>query len=274
MFTHATVGSSAHVELEGVDFAYSDIGSGAVVLDAHGLSSSRANNARLGLADFSPVAAAGRRLISYDARGHGESTGTGRAEDYSWDSLGRDLLAFADHFSPEKPVSAIGSSMGTGSLLHAATQRPERFDRLVLTAPPTAWDTRAGQVGMYRMMADLIETGDPKTLAAMMAQAPVPKIFSTIESYPPSPDIAHNLMPTVFRGAAIADLPPIGALATLAHPTLILAWSGDPGHPVSTAEQLAAAMPNASLHVSDSYDDLLTWGNRAALFLGRSGDID
>lgn len=269
MSTHAPIGPTAHVELRGVDFAYSDVGSGPIVLDAHGLSSSRANNALLGLADFSPVAHSGFRLISYDARGHGESTGTSRAEDYAWDSLARDLLALAHYFSPKEPVSAIGSSMGTGSLLHAATQRPERFDRLVLTAPPTAWETRAGQAGMYRMMADLIETADPETLAAMMSQATVPAIFSNLANYPPSPDIPHKLVPTVFRGAAIADLPPIATIAMLTHPTLVLAWSGDPGHPVSTAEQLAAAIPNASLHVSDSYDDLMTWGDRAAAFLGR-----
>src|ERR1700749_2465002 len=157
MSQDTTDGASAHIGLRGVDFAYTDIGSGPLVLDAHGLSSSRANNRRMELPDFSRVAANGRRLISYDARGHGESSGTGDPEDYTWAALAQDLLAFAEHFSPDSPVSAIGSSMGTGTVIHAAAAQPGRFDRLVLTAPPTAWETRAGQADLYRVMADALE---------------------------------------------------------------------------------------------------------------------
>lgn len=260
---------SEHVELRGIDFAYTDTGSGHVVLDAHGLSSSRANNRRMGLADFGAVASAGLRLISYDARGHGESSGAAVAEDYTWSALALDLLALADRFSPDDPVSGIGSSMGTGTLAHAAVQRPDRFERLVLSAPPTAWETRAGQTDMYRMMADTVETSDPQTLATLLSQAPVPPVFADVPGYPPSPDIARELLPSVFRGAGLADLPPLDDLAALTQPTLILAWAGDPGHPVSTAEQLAGAMANAELHVAQTYAELLTWGDRAAAFLRR-----
>lgn len=259
--------ASHHISLRGIDFSYSDDGRGALVLSAHGLSSSRANNRRMGLADFSEVANAGHRLISYDARGHGETAGSAGEGDYSWSSLAADLLAFADHFSPDAPVSAIGSSMGTGTLLHAATQRPERFNRLVLTAPPTAWETRAGQSGTYRQMADLVETSPPEVLAKMLSQAPVPPIFQGLPGYPPAPDIQSGLMPTVFRGAALADLPPLEAIAELTQPTLIIAWAGDPGHPVSTAEKLHAAIANSELHVSETQADLFTWGERAAQFL-------
>ena len=167
---------SKHVELRGIDFAYTDTGSGSVVLDAHGLSSSRANNRRMGLADFGAVASVGLRLISYDARGHGETSGTAAAEDYTWAALALDLLALADHFSPDSPVCGIGSSMGTGTLAHAAVQRPDRFERLVLSAPPTAWETRAGQTDMYRTMADTAETSDPQTVETLLSQAPVPPV--------------------------------------------------------------------------------------------------
>lgn len=92
----------------------------------------------MGLADFGAVASVGLRLISYDARGHGETSRTAAAEDYTWAALALDLLALADHFSPDSPVCGIGSSMGTGTLAHAGVQRPDRFERLVLSAPPTA----------------------------------------------------------------------------------------------------------------------------------------
>ncbi|AEM85114.1 hypothetical protein Strvi_5597 [Streptomyces violaceusniger Tu 4113] len=50
-------------------------------------------------------------------------------------------------------------------------------------------------------------------------------------------------------------------------PTLILAWAGDPGHPVSVSETLAATIPGSTLHVSETRADLRTWGERAADFL-------
>lgn len=256
------------VTLRRVRFAYSMAGSGPVVLSAHGLTSSRANDARTGLAEFDPVAAAGRTLVSYDARGHGETEGTGDPGDYTWSALADDLRALADHFSPDAPVSAIGSSMGTGTLLHAVTRRPDRFDRLVLTAPPTAWQTRAGQGAIYRQMADTVETSTPAQLAAAFDEGPVAPVFADTAGFPP-PDIAPALMPTVFRGAASTDLPPLDLIAGIAQPTLVLAWATDPGHPVSTAEALAGAITGSTLHVSETSADIRTWGARAADFLRR-----
>ena len=261
------VTTTTYVTLRGIRFAFSDEGSGSIVLNAHGLTSSRANDQRMKLADFSPVAAAGHRLISYDARGHGESEGSRNSDDYAWNSLAEDMLALADYFSPDAPVSAIGSSMGTGTLLHAATSTPDRFDRLVLTAPPTAWETRAAQADMYRQMADFVEANGLEALAQLSAGAPMPPVFADVEGFPPVPDVAPDLLPIVFRGAGGTDLPAIEAIATITQPTLILAWAGDPGHPVSTSERLAAAISGSQLHVSETSSDIRTWGARAAEFL-------
>ncbi len=263
---------SQFVDLRGVQFAYSQSGTGPIVINAHGLTSSRANNRIMGLSDLSEVVATGGQLISYDARGHGESSGTPNAEDYTWAALAEDLLAIADHFSPDSPVVGIGSSMGTGTLLHAATQRPDRFSALILTAAPTAWDTRAGQADMYRLTAETFEGSDPTEVAALFARAPmaVPPVFADVPGYPATPDISFELLPSVFRGAGLSDLPALETLSSLTQPTLLLPWSGDPGHPVLTSERLLSVMPNAQLHVTDTHEDLLTWGARAAEFLGPS----
>ncbi len=76
-------------------------------------------------------------------------------------------------------------------------------------------------------------------------------------------------MAAVFRGAAHADLPGPDAVATIAAPTLILAWSGDPGHPVSTAERLADLLPNAELSVASTLGELFAWTDRVADFLSQ-----
>jgi pimeloyl-ACP methyl ester carboxylesterase len=51
----------------------------------------------------------------------------------------------------------------------------------------------------------------------------------------------------VLRGAAASDLPPVESLARLRTPTLVLAAPDDPGHPLSTAERIAGAIPGAKL---------------------------
>ncbi|TIH41013.1 alpha/beta fold hydrolase [Subtercola vilae] len=237
-------------------------------MSAHGLTSSRASTLRSGVGDYTAVGQGGhRRLVSYDARGHGESSGGRSAEEYHWSKLALDLLAVADHFSPEAPVAGIGLSMGTGTLLHAVTHLPGRFDRLVLSAPPTAWQTRAGQAGMYNQMADVIEKGTPDELVELFASVPLPEIFADLPEFGAVPDIDISLLPTVFRGAGQSDLPPFEALSGITQPTLILAWAGDPGHPVSTAEKLAELIPNSELVVSTTSSDVQTWGARAAAFL-------
>jgi 3-oxoadipate enol-lactonase len=252
------------VELRGIRFAYSETGSGPVVLRAHGLTSSRANET---FADFSPVADAGFRLISYDARGHGESGSSAVAEDYSWPALAEDMVAIADHFSPDAPVSAIGLSMGTGTLLHAAVKHPSRFDKLVLSAPPTAWETRAGQVQLYSTMADTVENNGPEVLATLLSAAPIAPIFEGVEGFPQPPDVRHEVLPTVFRGAGLSDLPTLEQLGELPQPTLILSWATDPGHPVSTGERLVETIPDSVLRIAKTSADIGDWGRRAAEFL-------
>jgi len=257
---------SQTLTIHGATLAYSSQGEGPVVLEAHGMTTSRTVNARLGLANLAPVAARAR-LISYDARGHGESSGGPDPDEYTWFSLARDMLALADHFSKDAPVSAIGLSMGTGSLLHAAVAQPERFARLVLTAPPTAWETRAAQRVMYEKLASLVETSDPATLTKIFTSGLRAPIFFDVPEYPPMPDVARSLLPAVLRGAGRSDLPARESLRILQQPTLILAWDTDPSHPLSTAHALAELMPHAQLHVSSTSADIRTWGARAAAFL-------
>ncbi len=264
-----TLLDTRYLELRGNRFAYSDSGTGPLVLNLHGLASSRSNDRASGLAAFDDVAAAGRRLISYDARGHGASGGSTDAADYRWDRLALDLLAFADHFSPDEPVSAIGCSMGTGTILHAVTARPDRFDELVLTAPPTAWGTRRAQSDIYRQLAAMIDSEGWELVARTMATAPSPPIFEGLAEWGTAPDIRPELISTVMRGAGASDLPPLELITAIEQATLVLPWATDPGHPVSTAERLYAAIPGSVLEVATTVEQIRGWSTRAAEFLRR-----
>jgi 3-oxoadipate enol-lactonase len=252
--------------VRGAKIDWSESGTGPTVVYAHGLTSSRASDAKAPF-DWSPVAASARRLVAYDARGHGHSSGDADPRPYHWSALALDLLELIDELSPEDPVGAIGCSMGTGTLLHTVLQAPERFERLVLTAPPTAWTTRVEQAERYRAGADLADVRGVPALLQVLTSMPIPAILSEFPDFPPPPDVSDALLPLVLRGAADSDLPERSAIAGIDIPVLLLAWAGDAGHPVSTAEQLLSLLPRAQLMVAETPSDLRQWGKLSASFL-------
>ena len=74
---------------------------GPLVVQLHGLTSSRSRDAQLGL-DLGR-ALRGHRILRLDARGHGGSSGTADPADYTWDRLADDLLAALDVIAPSSP---------------------------------------------------------------------------------------------------------------------------------------------------------------------------
>lgn len=239
---------------------------GVPVVQLHGLTSSRARDRVLDL-DLGR-GLSGTRLLRFDARGHGASTGRTVPEDYRWDHLAQDLLALLDAVFPGEAVHGVGPSMGCATLLHAAVRAPERFRGLTLMAPPTAWETRAAKADEYVRTATQVELHGADFLRRVQAQAPVPP---ATEGTPDSmPDVPGDLLPSVLRGAAASDLPSPQQLAALRIPTTILAWSEDPAHPLSTAQALAALWPGTELQVARTRVDVERWPARLAADVARS----
>jgi len=260
----STPDSSA--EIRGARLAWSVEGEGPLVVFGHGLTNDGRTMEDAGIFDFEPIVAAGFRLLRLDWRGHGASGGGMDPAEYSWSSLADDFLELIDRLQPDEPVAAIGCSMGTGSILTAAVRRPDRFSRLVLTAPPTAWETRAAQGDMYRQMAELVQAQGLATLERAQAAVPPQGIFAALDS-PLPVRISEALLPTVLRGAAETDLPPRDDIRGLAVPTLILSWADDPGHPVSTGEQLHELIPASRFEVATALAQTRAWGSTIARFL-------
>lgn len=225
---------------------------GLPVVQLHGLTSSTAND-RLDLAHD----VRGARILSYDARGHGRSSGRTVPEDYRWETLAEDLLELLDHYFPGEQVYGVGTSMGTGTLLHAAVVDRNRFCGLALSAPPTAWETRAMQGDFYRDTAALIESQGLDPFIELAKDAPRPPALA---DYPfTEPAVAEDIFPSVLRGAALTDLPDREDIAQITVRSVILPWSDDPTHPLSTAESLASIMPNASMSVAHNPTERDTW---------------
>ena len=243
----------------------STLGHGSPFVWAHGLTSSRANEDTRGLFDWTPVTAGGRQVVRYDARGHGTTGGPPDPAAYQWPRLAEDLLALMDHLRVDRaPVG--GASMGCATVLHAAVRAPERFERLVLVIPPTAWASRAGQAEVYELSAAVVEAHGKAAWLELANAAPKAAIF-TSDPTPFEADIPEALLPFVLRGAAASDLPDPEAIAAIAVPALVLAWATDAGHPVSTAERLVELLPDAELYVAETIPEILTWPERVAAFI-------
>ena len=269
------------VRIRGIDLAYEDVGptedgalDGTPLVWGHGLSRSVAEDNEFPMIDWHRIRRT-RRVVRFDARGHGESGPLATPDDGAWDRLALDEVGLIETLGLADVVLG-GASMGTATALHAALNLGDRVRAMVLTIPPTAWDTRRDQAQLYEAMADMVDTGGVETLIEASAAVPPPDPFVEVDNFRELR--AESLrradpqrLAAVFRGASHADLPDADAVATIAAPTLILAWSGDPGHPVSTAEALADLLPNATMQVASTLGELLAWTDAVEAFLAKLG---
>ncbi|MFT4232497.1 MAG: alpha/beta hydrolase [Leucobacter sp.] len=247
MPTFPVPGAELEVEL-------SDEG-GHPVVQLHGLTSSRYRDRVLDL-DLGR-GLSGTRLLRYDARGHGHSSGRAVPGDYAWPNLADDLLRLLDRWFPGERVHGVGPSMGCGTLLHAAVRDPERFSGLTLLLPPTAWETRVAKAEEYRRAAAFVERHGLEAFVRIDRGAERPP--ATVGTPETRPEVAERLLPAVFRGAALSDLPSPEQVSGVDAPTTVLAWVDDPAHPVSTAEALVGLLPRATLSVASTPADVAEW---------------
>lgn len=243
-----------HVPGAELEAELSDEG-GHPVVQLHGLTSSRYRDRVLDL-DLGR-GLSGTRLLRYDARGHGHSSGRDVAADYTWPNLADDLLRLLDRWFPGERVHGVGPSMGAGTLLHAAVRDPERFNGLTLLLPPTAWHSRAAKSAEYLSAAEFVERNGLEAWVQAGRGAPVPP--ATVGVPETWPEVAERNFPALFRGAASSDLPSPEEVAGIDVPTTVLAWIDDPAHPVSTAEALIDLLPQARLSVASTPGDVAAW---------------
>lgn len=260
------------VSVRGFDLDYdvASNGSSPPLIWGHGLTSSRGISAAYPLVDLER-AEADRQVVRYDARGHGLSSMIDDPKMGSWAELALDQLALIDHLGFDRVVVG-GVSMGAGTVLYSALTLRDRLDKMVLVIPPTGWEEPAPQIDPYEQMAQVVEARGPKALIAASAEMPPPDPFIGSEDYADrragslgSADPAR--LAACLRGAAFADLPPLDDIATITAPTLVLAWSGDPGHPVSTAEKLRDTLPNVQVSIASTRAGFDGWSDELHAFL-------
>jgi pimeloyl-ACP methyl ester carboxylesterase len=257
------------VAVRGAQLAIQRRGAGKAFFWGHGLTSSSAQEDAAGLRLWDRLRE-GWEVIRVDARGHGASSAGTDPNAYRWSELAVDALGLADALGHSRFVIG-GASMGAAVALHAAVAAPERIRALVLMIPPTAWATRPAQAARYRASAEIAEREGLAALAAAEASQPPIPIFRGL--FDPA-EMARaryagrdaSVIAAILRGAAASDFPPAETVARLRQPTLLLAWEGDDGHPLSTAQRLAELIPGATLSVATQLTDLAAWPERVAAF--------
>ncbi|RZU71890.1 pimeloyl-ACP methyl ester carboxylesterase [Micromonospora kangleipakensis] len=228
-----------------------------VTVFAHGLGN--------GIATTRPFGSAvtGRRVF-FQFRGHGRSDSP--PGPWSYLDLARDLRAIADL---GRATRAFGASLGAGALCRLLVESPSRFEKLVFFLPAVL-DQPRGEAARARLtdLLDAVESGDASALADVVSMELPPAVRNTPAGWA---YLRQRLDQLLRDGLApgLASLPeqtPLrdaGVLAQVTAPALVIGCAGDDLHPVPVAEQLAAALPNATLHVYDRPSVL--WSERADL---------
>jgi pimeloyl-ACP methyl ester carboxylesterase len=242
----------------GVELECLTTGSGLpVTVFAHGLAA--------GIAETRPLGSgvSGRRVF-FQFRGHGRSAAPpGR---WTYLDLARDLRAIADLHGATR---ALGVSLGAGALCRLLADNPSRFDKAVFFLPAVLDRPRprAANTRLTDLLA-AVESGDAAAVAEIISLEAPPQVRNTPAGWSYLRQRLEQLMRDGL-GAGLAELPDQVAIADrvalgeVTASTLVLACRGDELHPVEVAEDLAAALPGATLHVYDRPG--VMWTDRADL---------
>ncbi|MGK5743059.1 alpha/beta fold hydrolase [Micromonospora sp. URMC 103] len=228
-----------------------------VTVFAHGLGN--------GIATTRPFGSgvAGRKVF-FQFRGHGRSDAP--PGPWSYSDLARDLRAIADLGGATR---AFGASLGAGALCALLAESPDRFARLVFFLPAVL-DRPRGEVARQRLTAllDAVESGDASAVAEVVSV----ELPAAVRNTPAGWAYLRQRLDQLLRDglapglASLPEqvaLPAATALGAVTAPALVIGCAGDDLHPVEVAEQLAAALPAATLHVYDRPGVL--WTERADL---------
>lgn len=168
---------------DGVRIAYIDVGEGEPILLLHGFASNHSVN-WVFPQWVKTLSGAGRRVIAFDARGHGQSEKLYRPEDYTIPRMAEDARNLLDHLGIER-AGIVGYSMGARVATVLALSHPARVrsliiggmsDKLVSSAglgpeiaealeASSAAHVKADGAKMFRVFAEATR-GDLKALAA------------------------------------------------------------------------------------------------------------
>lgn len=262
------------------DLFIEDVGEGPPVVLLHGLTATR----RYVLQGSRQLLKRGHRLVSYDARGHGDSGAPEDPAAYEYEQMVDDLERVLEQKQLERAV-LVGSSMGAHVATAFALDRPERVAALVQITPAymgygrkdpqelAHWDSLAEALE-HRDVESFVQTSGLGELPERWREGVEKGLRQRLERHRDLDAVAAALR-VVPRSYAWQG---IDRLRDLAVPTLVIASRDevDPGHPLEIAAHYARLIPDVELVVEEEGAAPLAWqggqlSRRIADFLERDG---
>jgi pimeloyl-ACP methyl ester carboxylesterase len=251
------------VERGGVRLAVEEAGpqDGAPIVLLHGLTATR----RYVVMGSKALERGGNRVVSYDARGHGQSSPAPVPDAYGYDELAPDLVAVMDALGIERAVLA-GASMGAHTLLRAALQAPERVAGVVVVTP--AFDPAAPRdYARWDALAEGLRSGGIEGfLDAYRVEDEVPEAWRRTVRLVLRQRMAQHadlgaLADALHAAPRSRPYESLAELGVLDVPAVVVASrdEADPGHPLAVGEAHAAAIPGARLLVEPAGRSPLAW---------------
>jgi pimeloyl-ACP methyl ester carboxylesterase len=155
---------------DGLSIAYGVVGEekgeSAVVLHHGFASTAEINWIRPGVVEA--LVAAGRRVVYFDARGHGHSDHPHEVERYADSAMARDVSALVEHLGLES-FDMAGYSMGSFVTMSVAVSEA-RLKSCFLGGAGTG-QMRVRQPEIARLIAEALEADDPRQVAEPSAKA-------------------------------------------------------------------------------------------------------
>jgi pimeloyl-ACP methyl ester carboxylesterase len=245
------------IDVAGTTLSGEEAGDGPPVVLLHGLTATR----RYVVMGSKALERSGHRVVMYDARAHGKSTG---GDDYSYDALAGDLLAVLDDREIDRAVLA-GASMGAHTLTRFALKHPERVAALVIMTPAFAPDRDPG-LQRWDRLAEGLRSGGVEGFVEAYGTPNVPeKWHETIDrvlhqrlSAHEHPDDLADALSAVPRSRPFESWE---ELASIDAPGVGVASRDevDPEHPFEVGERYADAIPGARLVSEGEGESPLAW---------------
>ena len=250
------------VESAGVTLAGEEAGEGTPVVLLHGLTATR----RYVVMGSRSLERSGHRVVTYDARGHGASTGAEDPDAYDYDDLVEDLLAVMDDRGIDRAVLA-GASMGAHTAVRMALDHPERVAGLVIATP--AFDPEEDRdEGLKRWdaLSEGLRSGGVDGFVEAYGDPQVPEQWKkTIDrvlrqrlAAHEHPEAVADALHAVPRSRVFEAWDELEAIEV---PTVVVASrdEADPGHPYAVGERYAEAIPGARLLSEEPGSSPLAW---------------
>ena len=238
-------------------------GEGLPVVLCHGITATR----RYLLHGSRALERAGHTVVSYDARGHGESEPAPADQGYGYPELVADLEAVIEVEVGDGPFALAGHSMGAHTAVAYALTHSDRLAGLIVAGPVYAGSIPAETLEYWDgLAAALDDTGIDGFIEYIERQQGIdPSWRQTVLRFTRERMLRHRHPEALVR--ALREVPrsrPFGAieeLEALDVPTLVVASNdaADPGHPRAVAEAYAEHLPRARLVGEAEGESPLAW---------------